>query len=56
MYIIEVVRCCLLQGIFSKHTSKYSERLNTISFYPEDSEICSIVEQSRYYINKEKKC
>lgn len=54
MYIIEVVRCGLLQGIFSKHTSKYLYRFNTITFHPEDSEICSIVEQSRYYINKEK--
>lgn len=55
MYIIEVVRFCLPQGIFYKHTSKYSVRFNTTSFHPEDLEICSIVEQSRYYINKEKK-
>lgn len=38
MYIIEVVQCRLLQGIFYKHTSKYSVRFNTISFHPEDSE------------------
>lgn len=54
MYIIEMVQSCLLQGIFSKHTSKYLYRFNTSSFHPENSEICSIVAQSRYYINKEK--